>query len=109
VNSNSEKYPWSRAQQFALSARGAELVTQYQEAIVASRKQEGRASFDAARAGWASAHQLQEDDGLYLSEFRQGPLNLKAVVDALADLEKRRPDAVSAVNRLVGKGLLSPL
>ncbi len=98
---------WPRSQRFTLSARGVEAEASYRDLIVASRAQDGRASFDEARARWAGNYKLEADDGLYLAEVRDGPINLPHIITALESCGKRRPDAISALERLVDAGFIS--
>lgn len=99
---------WPRMQKFALSPRGLQAEAAYRDAIVASRSREGRESFDGARTAWAAQFALQPDDGLYLAEVRDRPVNLQQVVAALETCGKRRVDAVAAIERLVDAGFVTP-
>ncbi len=99
---------WPRSRKFVLSPRGCEVEQDYREKIVASRAAEGRSSFDSARAAWASAHNLQPDDGLYLAEVKAGPVSLAQIVASLETCGKTRQDAIAALERLDDNGLLSP-
>jgi hypothetical protein len=101
------KRRWSRSQRFSLSPTGADAEADYRSTIVASRAQEGRASFEAARTLWAATLGLQPDDGAYLAELRKGPITLGDLVDALDTSGKTRQDAQSALGRLVDGGLVS--
>jgi hypothetical protein len=98
---------WPRSQLFSLSAKGTDAEARYRTTIIASRAQEGRASFDAARSAWAAAFRVQPDDGLYLGEARSGPIKLEQLVEALETCGKTRKDAVAALERLVDAELLS--
>jgi hypothetical protein len=98
---------WPRSQLFSLSAKGGDAEAQYRSSIIASRAQEGRSSFDAARSAWAQTFQVQPDDGLYLGEARGGPIKLEQLVTALESCGKTRKDALAAVERLLDAGLLS--
>ena len=85
---------WPRGQKFALTPKGSEVEAAYRSSIAAARTEDGRRdSFDAARAGWASTHQLQPDDGLYLAEVRGGPANLKQIVDYELNYQKTAQNA----------------
>ena len=66
------KMRWHRTQRFELTERGRAAETEYRQNIVTSRAEPGRKSFDAARLGWATTHQLNADDGLYLAELADG-------------------------------------
>jgi len=99
---------WPRSRKFMLSSRGREVEQDYREKIVASRSAEGRVSFDSARAAWASAHNLQPDDGLYLAEVKAGPISLVQIISALETCGKTRTEAIAALERLDDNGLLSP-
>lgn len=100
------KRRWPRSQQFTLTDRGSEAEAAYRSTIVASRTQQGRASFDAARSAWAESFHLQPDDGLYLGEVRGGPVSLERIVEALDTCGKTRNDAFAAMERLFGAGLI---
>ena len=97
---------WPRSQRFTLTEKGNEAEASYRSTIVASRTQEGRASFDAARTAWAGAFALEPDDGLYLGEIRRGPLTLEQIVSALETCDKTRKDALAALERLFDAGLI---
>jgi hypothetical protein len=103
------KRRWPRAQRFALSNNGSQAEEAYQSTILASRAQEGRAAFEAAREGWAAGLGLQPDDGAYLCELRIGPATMEQLVRALEPAGKTRADAVAALTRLVDGGLLAEL
>jgi hypothetical protein len=97
---------WPRSQRFSLSETGTSAASSYLSTIIASRTAEGRASYDAARASWATEFRIQPDDGLYLAEIRTGPVTLGQLVDALETCGKTRKDAIAAVERLVDAGLV---
>ncbi len=101
------RVPWSRSHRFTISGRGSEAEAAYRDLIVASRSQEGRASFDSARADWAKSFNLHPDDGLYLAEVGAGPVRLHEIVEALESCGKNRKDAIAAMERLVELGLIS--
>ncbi len=101
------KRRWPRSQRFTLSSKGDEAETKYRAVIVASRAQEGRSSFDAARTAWAESFRVQPDDGLYLGEARGGPIKLEQLVAALETCGKTRKDALAALERLLDAGLLT--
>jgi hypothetical protein len=103
------KLRWPRSQRFLLSPRGGEAEASYRNMIVASRAQEGRASFDAARASWAGTYSVEADDGLYLAEIAAKPLNLTQLTEALEVCGKTRPDAINALGRLFDAGLIAPV
>ncbi len=98
---------WPRGQRFALSTTGAGCEAEYRTRIVASREEAGRASYDAARAAWALAYALQPDDGLYLGEVRSGPMTLGEMVESLESCGKTHRDALSALERLLDRGLIT--
>ncbi|MBI2891970.1 MAG: hypothetical protein HYY06_00345 [Deltaproteobacteria bacterium] len=97
---------WPRSQQFKLSERGTAAESSYRSTIIASRTEEGRASYDSARLAWAESFHLQPDDGLYLGEVREGPIRMEQIVDALLTSGKSRKDAVSALERLFDEGMI---
>lgn len=103
----SPKRRWPRSERFTLSAKGDEAETAYRSTIVASRAQEGRASYDAARAAWAASFRVEPDDGLYLGEIRSGPTSLERLVEALETCGKTRKEALAALERLFDAGLIS--
>ncbi len=102
-----QKRRWPRSQRFTLSAAGREAESAYRTTIVASRAEEGRGSFDTARAEWAKALGIEPDDGVYLCEISAGPVRLENVVEALDSCGKTRQDAVAALGRLFDAGLVA--
>jgi len=100
---------WPRAQKFVLSRTGLEVEASYRAHVQGSRAVEGRASYDAARAAWAGEHRLDPDDGLYLGEIRSGPASLADMVESLDACGKNHRDALSALDRLVQRGLVEAL
>jgi len=98
---------WPRSQRFTLSAQGLAAEESYQSSIVASRLAEGRASFDSARASWAAALHLESEDGLYLSEVKEGPKTMQQIVEGLETCGKTKKEAIAALERLVDAGLVS--
>lgn len=100
---------WPRAQRFALSARGIEAEEKYRSCIVASRGEQGRVPYDAARAAWAEEHKLQPDDALYLGEVRSGPVSLAEMVESLDSCGKNHRDALAALERLLDLGFLTTI
>lgn len=97
---------WARTDRFALSETGKEAEAAYREAVVASRDEAGRSSYDAARAEWARSFSLQPDDGVYLGELRGGAVKMSDIVDELESCGKSRQDALDAFHRLVDAGLV---
>lgn len=100
---------WPRAQRFALSAAGSDAEASYRSGIVASRHEEGRASYDAARRAWATTFRLEPDDGLYLGEVRSGPVSVAEMVESLDSCGKTHRDALAALERLLDRGLVTPV
>ena len=100
---------WPRTQKFALSAEGGEAEAHYRSCIVASREEAGRASYDAARLEWATTYRLQPDDALYLGEVRSGPISLADMVESLDSCGKTHRDALSALERLLERGFVTPV
>jgi hypothetical protein len=98
---------WPRSQRFRLSEAGDAAEAAYRQTIIASRAQEGRASFDAARTAWAEAFRIQPDDGLYLAEVGRTGMTLADLVSALETCGKSRKDAMEALERLMEVGLIS--
>lgn len=96
---------WPRSQQFVLSETGRQAALAYQEQLHTSQAQQGRASFEAARAAWSATHGVQPDDALYLSELVTGSRKLEHLVEALRDCGHTRADAVDALGRLMDAGL----
>lgn len=103
----SPKRRWPRSQRFALSPKGVDAERAYREAVVASRAQEGRGSFEATCASWAEAFHLKADDGAYLGELRDAGQTLNELVKALEACGKSRSDVLQALERLEDAGLLS--
>ncbi|MFO0598920.1 MAG: hypothetical protein U0228_26670 [Myxococcaceae bacterium] len=100
-----EKLRWPRSHKFVLSERGRTAEVAYRERIENSRKDSGRASFDAARTEWATAHQLQADDGLYLGELARGGVTLPQLITALESCGQNRKLALAALSRLADAGM----
>jgi len=107
LNDRPPKMRWGRTQRFSLSSRGAAAEAAYREQIVLSRNEAGRASYDAARTAWASAHGLLVDDGLYLAEVASKPVTLVQIIASLETCGKTKLDAITAIGRLVDAGLIS--
>jgi hypothetical protein len=99
---------WPRGQKFQLSAAGVSAEAEYRQTIETLRGAGSRTEFDAARESWAGRHLIQPEDGVYLGELRAGGVNLQQIVEALDACGKSRKDAISAVERLVDKGLVAP-
>ena len=91
---------------FSLTSAGRAAEASYRSQIVTSRVRAGRASFDEARAAWATPLGLQPDDGAYLGELRGGALNLGKITAALAVCGKKRIDTIAALERLLDAGLV---
>lgn len=100
---------WPRTHKFSLSPEGVEAESSYRECVVVSRAENGRASFDAARTLWAEKLSLDVDDGLYLAEIGNGPVNLAKIIEALDACGKSRADAIRALERLMARGMVSPV
>ena len=97
---------WPRSQRFELTAEGVGAEQRYRSEVVASRSEGGRASFDAARAGWAEPLGVQPGDGLYLGILRDGPIDLQSIADAVEDCGESRKEAKAALERLFDAGLV---
>lgn len=97
---------FGRTDRFSLSQTGVEAEAAYRAAVVASRDEAGRSSYDAARAEWARQLGIEPDDGVYLGELRGEPRKLSDVVEALDTCGKSREDATAALHRLVEAGLV---
>ena len=97
---------WPRNQRFTLSPTGIAAELAYRTEIVASRAREGRASYDSARAAWATAHGIEPDDGLYLGELTGKPKNVQEVATAVESCGKSRHDALSAMERMFDARLI---
>ena len=100
---------WPRSQRFVLSHTGIAAEAAYLAAVVASRTQAGRASFDAARTSWAESFHIQPDDGIYLGEIRAGSNLLEEIVENLETCGKTRKDAMVAIERLIAQELISTM
>lgn len=96
---------WPRTHRFTLSTKGRAAETEYRERIATSREQSGRASFDAARAEWATTYKLQSDDGIYLSELVAGGATLPQLLTAMSESGQSRKDVVDALGRLDDAGM----
>ncbi|MHB8879501.1 MAG: hypothetical protein ACYC8T_37890 [Myxococcaceae bacterium] len=97
---------WPRSQRFQLSAKGSEAEASYREVIVAARAEEGRQSFDAARAAWAAKLTLDPTDGLYLGELQNGPRTIEEITRALETCGSTRQEVHVAIDRLTGAGMM---
>lgn len=97
---------WPRSQRFEISAKGREAEEKYGELIAASRAEEGRKSFDAARDAWASAWSMQPADGLYLGELKAAPRTLEELDLALRDCGVTRREIKGGIERLMTAGLV---
>lgn len=97
---------WKRTQRFALSENGLDAESAYRETIIAARSSGGRASFETARAEWATRLRVQPDDGLYLGELRSASKRMADVIQALETCGKSRQDATDAISRLITAGLV---
>lgn len=100
-----ERLRWPRSHRFTLSTKGRSAETEYRERIATSRGQSGRASFDAARAEWASTWKLQSDDGIYLAELVAGSATLTQLLAAMSESGQSRKDVVDALGRLDDAGM----
>lgn len=105
IDSPPDRLRWPRSHRFNLSTKGREAETAYRESIVNSREQSGRASFDAARAEWATSWKLHSEDGLYLSEMASGPVTMPQLLTAMADSGQTRKDVLDALGRLDDAGM----
>lgn len=100
-----ERLRWPRTHRFTLSALGRSAESEYRERIVSSRMAAGRASFDAARAAWASAYRIQSDDGVYLCELAAGSATLSQLLIAVTASGQSRKEVISALERLTDAGM----
>ena len=107
--SGTPRIRWPRSQRFQLSPDGREAGINYREVIVAARTEEGRKSFDAARAAWAIRLALDATDGLYLGELQSGPKTIEEMAVSLEGCGPQRADVRKAVERLVRLNMLEPI
>lgn len=101
-----EKLRWPRSHKFTLSDVGRSAALAYREQTQTSRNG-GRASYDAARAEWATSHRLQVDDGLYLDELTTGGATLPQLLTALETCGQTRREALAALSRLADAGMFA--
>lgn len=99
---------WQRNHVLELSARGKEAEEGYMSGIVASRAEQGRASYDSAQQKWSETFHVGVDDGLYLCELKQKPMRFHELVDAMESCGKTSKDVRAGVERLMDAGLLDP-
>lgn len=100
---------WPRSELFRLSERGQQAAQAYLDAIVASREEGGRRSFDDARLAWAVERDVKPEEGLTLREFVDGPLSL---IECTARLQGCGPDKKSlqaSLLRLIERDLVEPV
>lgn len=101
---------WPRSQRFQLTDKGVEAEASYRAMLVENRAtSNGRPSFDAARAAWATPLALEPSDGLYLGELHEAPRTIEDMVQALELCGTVRREVREAVNRLTDLGLVEPL
>ncbi len=100
------KRRWPRAQRFLLAPSGVDAEAAYRATISASRGQEGRASFDTARATWAVTMKLEPDDGMYLGELASGPKTIEQLTLAVDGSGHTRKQVQAALERLLDAKLI---
>src|SRR5471030_2900744 len=104
-----QKPRWPRGQRFQLSSAGRDAGENYRAAIVASRGEGGRRSFDAAHSDWAARLKLESGDGLYLGELHAGPRTIDELATALDGCGPERGEVRAAVDRLVRLNMMEPV
>ena len=92
---------WPRSQRFQLSPAGREAGADYRAAIVASRAESGRRSFETAGTDWAARLSLVPADALYLGELQDGPRTVEQIALALDGCGPQRSEVRATVERLV--------
>ena len=97
---------WPRSQRFQLSPAGREAGADYRAAIVASRAESGRRSFETAGTDWAARLSLVPADALYLGELQDGPRTVEQIALALDGCGPQRSEVLAAVERLVQLGMV---
>lgn len=97
---------WPRGQRFVPTAAGVAAEAAYRAAILRTRGEAGRASFDAARTDWASQIGLVAEDSVILGEICAGAKSIADLCTILESYGSHRDVAVSSVNRLYDAGLV---
>ena len=104
-----EKVRFGRAQKFRLSLKGDEAAKAYAEMIEKGRSGSGRAQFEAARNGWGASLGLVAEDGLFLADFAAGARTIAEAARSLEGCGTTAKEVKTAVDRLLGLGLLEPV
>lgn len=104
-----EKVRFGRAQKFRLSPKGAEAARAYAAMIEQARSGSGRAQFDAAREGWGTSLGLRAEDGLFLADFAAGERTIAEAARSLDSCGTTAKEVKTAVDRLLGLGMLEPV
>jgi len=114
MNESNKTRRWQRSEKFQLSELGETAAKAYLDGIVASRSEEGRQSFDEARARWAAEHSVAEhnvaaEDGLSLRELVNAPLTLAELTQALDGYGPDAKAVKAGLIRLLDAGLVAPV
>ena len=109
MNETNKTRRWQRSEKFQLSDVGAIAAQAYLDGIVASRSEEGRQSFDDARARWATDHGVAAEDGLSLRELVTAPLTLAELTQALDGYGPDAKAVKAGLIRLLDAGLVAPV
>ena len=104
-----EKVRFGRAQKFRLSPKGSEAANAYATMIQSARSGSGRAQFDAAREGWGASLGLRAEDGLFLADFAAGERTIAEAARSLDGCGTTAKEVKTAVDRLLGLGMLEPV
>ena len=100
-----------RSNRFGLTPLGYSTEAAYRShiALARGRGPSPRLELKSARAYWALAHDLEPDDGPYLSEVGERALTLKQLGEALAICGQSREMVGAVVARLSARGFLEPV
>lgn len=100
---------WPRSERFELSESGRKAAQSYLDMIVASRAEEGRRAFDEARKRWSDEFGVSAEDALCMREMVSGATTLVALVEQLDGCGPDRKQVKEALERMLEKGLISPI
>jgi len=99
---------WPRGQKFTRSEAGRAADDTYRAAVAAARGA-GRSALDAALSAWSGPLGILADDGVVLSQLREGQLGLPDLVGALEDAGIEAREVRAALGRLIAAGLVELL
>jgi hypothetical protein len=98
---------WPRGQRFTLSPSGVSAHAAYLAAIQDSRSS-GRSALETAQASWARELGVEPDDGVVLSELRNGHRSIAEIARSLEACGTTSAEVKQAIDRLVGAGAVEP-